>query len=78
MGSGASCAASAITVQFDEVQPFVAGQQVMGVVAFNNIFQKGVKLQHVYAELVGEVVYTTKQYSGSGYYNVIHHEPFFQ
>jgi hypothetical protein len=78
MGSGASHAASTITIQFDEAQPFVAGQQVTGTVAFINTFEKNVKLQYIYAEFVGEVVYTTKQYNGSGYRNVTHHDPFFR
>ncbi|UJR17749.1 hypothetical protein I4U23_004647 [Adineta vaga] len=78
MGTGASRAASGITIQFDQAEPFVAGQHVTGTVVFNNTFVDNVKLQRIAAELVGEVVYTTKQYNGSGYRNVTHHKTFFQ
>ena len=78
MGSGASGNTSGIHVQFDEAEPFQAGQDVTGTVVFYNTLGKEVKLQRIYAEFVGEVVYTTKQYNGSGYRNVTHHEPFFQ
>ncbi|CAF0894625.1 unnamed protein product [Adineta steineri] len=78
MGADASRAASNITIQFNQAQPFRAGQHITGTVAFNNTFVNDVKIQRIFAEFVGEVVYTTKQYTGSGYYNVNHYEPFFQ
>ncbi len=71
-------AASAISIHFDGAQPLVAGQQVTGTVMLNNTLAKGVKFQRIYAEFIGEVVYSTKQYNGSGYYYVNHHEPFFR
>jgi hypothetical protein len=78
MGSGASYAVSTITLEFDEAQPYVAGQNITGVVAFNNTFEKDIKLVRIYTEFIGEVVYTTKQYNGSGYRNVTHHDSFFR
>jgi hypothetical protein len=71
-------AASAITIHFDGAQPFVAGQHVTGTVMFTNTLEKSVKFQRISAEFVGEVVYTIKQYNGSVYQHVTHHEPFFR
>jgi hypothetical protein len=71
-------ATSAITIHFDGAQPFVAGQHVTGTVMFNNTLKRGVKFQRIYAEFIGEVIYTTKQYNGSGYRHVTHHESFFR
>jgi hypothetical protein len=71
-------ATSAITIQFDAAQPFMAGQHVTGTVMFNNTSGKSVKFQHIYAELVGEVVYTIKQSRGYVYTHVTQHDPFFR
>jgi len=71
-------AASAITIRFDGAQPFMAGQCVTGTVMFNNTSERGIKFQRIYAEFVGEVIYTIKQHNESGYRYVAHHEPFFR
>lgn len=78
MGSGLSSAASAITIQLNEAQPFVAGQDITGTVAFINTFEKSITLQRIYVELVGDTIHMTKQYNGSGYHYVTHHNSLFR
>jgi len=71
-------APSAISIHFDGRQPFVAGQHVTGSVMFDNTLGKRVKCKRIYAEFVGEVIYTKNEYNGRGYEHVTHYEPYFK
>jgi len=71
-------ASSTISIHFDGRQPLVAGQHVTGTVMFDNALDKSVKCQCIYAEFVGEVIYTKNEYNVGRYYHVTHHEPFFK
>ncbi len=51
---------------------------ITGTVAIHNMFVDDVKLQRIFAEFMNEIVYTTKQYNGSGYRNITHYEPLFR
>ena len=74
MGSGAS----AISIHVDGEQPIVAGKQITGTVMFNNTSGKSHKFQRIYAEFVGEVIYSIAHSSKGGDYYTTHHEPFFK
>ena len=74
MGSGAS----AISIHVDGEQPIVAGKQITGTVMFNNTSGKSHKFQLIYAEFIGEVIYSIKHYSKGGDYSITHHKPFFK
>ena len=74
MGSGAS----AISIHVDGDQPIMAGKQITGTVMFNNTSGKSHKFQHIYAEFIGEVIYSIKNYSKGGDYYNTHHKPFFK
>ena len=71
-------ATSAISIHFDGEQPFVAGQRITGTVMFDNTLEPGVNLRRIHAELVGEVVYTTRHSERTSHYYITHHEPFFR
>jgi hypothetical protein len=71
-------APSAISIHFDGRQPFVAGQHVTGTVTLSNKLDKSIKCKRIYAEFVGKVIHTTKQYYAHAYHYTTHHEPFFQ
>jgi hypothetical protein len=74
MGSGAS----EISIHVDGEQPIVAGKQLTGTVMFNNTSGKSQKFQRIYAEFIGEVIYSTEHADKSGHYYITHHEPFFR
>jgi hydroxymethylpyrimidine pyrophosphatase-like HAD family hydrolase len=44
----------------------------------NNQSGKSIKCQRIYAEFVGKVIHTTKQFYAHAYHYTTHHEPFFQ
>ncbi len=74
MGSGAS----EISIHVDGEQPIVAGKQLTGAVIFNNTSGKSHKFQRIYAEFVGEVIYSTKDSTRGGTYYTPNDEPFFK
>jgi hypothetical protein len=71
-------ASSTISIHFDGRQPLVAGQHVTGTVMFDNALDKSVKCQRIYAEFVGEVTYSIKNYTRGGYSYTTDDEPFFK
>jgi hypothetical protein len=73
MGSGAS----QISIHVDGEQPVMAGKQITGTVMFNNTSGKSHKFQRIYAEFIGEVVYSTEHSSKGGQYYITHDKPFF-
>ena len=74
MGSGAS----AISIHVDGEQTIVAGKQITGTVMFNNTSGKSHKFQRIYAEFVGEVIYSSRHSSKGGEFYTTRHEPFFK
>lgn len=69
---------STIGIHFDGTPPFVAGQQITGTVTLNNKLDNSIKCKRIYAEFVGKVIHTTKQYYAHAYHHTTHREPFFQ
>ncbi len=59
-----SVPSSLINISFHGAQPFVAGQQITGVVMFNNTLERCSKVQRIYAEFLGEVIYSVKSRNG--------------